>query len=69
MNSMLIDTLSILKVTLAQEWMKLHVPGTMFFIAFGGSIPACFDTIGKGMDTVPNRLDALQFRISEIFSC
>ena len=23
-------------------------------------MPACFDTIGKGMDTVPTRFDALQ---------
>ena len=29
---------------------------------------ACFDIIGKGMDTVPTRFDALQFKISEIFS-
>ena len=41
---------------------------TTFFIAFGDSMPACFDTIGKGMDTVPTRFDALQFKISEIFS-
>ena len=25
-------------------------------------MPACFDTIGKGMDTVPTRFDALQFK-------
>ena len=24
---------------------------------------ACFDTISKGMDTVPTRFDALQFKI------
>ena len=57
----------ILKATIAQEW-KLYVPGTTFFIAFGDSMPACFDTIGKGMDTVPTRFDALQFKISEIFT-
>ena len=60
---MLIDTLAllvhvgpycILKVTFAQEW-KLYYPGTRFFIVFGDSIPACFDTICKGMDT---RFDA-----------
>ena len=28
-------------------------------------MPACFDTIGKGMDTVPTRFDALKFKISE----
>ena len=73
-SSVLIDTLSITSTcwsilyiksyTFAQEW-KLYVPGMTFFIAFGDSMPACFDTIGKGMDTVPTRFDALQFKISE----
>ena len=47
-------------VTFAQE-RKLYVPGTTFFVAF---MPECFDTIGKGMDTVLTRFDALQFKIS-----
>ena len=47
-----------LKFTFAQEW-KLYVPGTTFFVAFGDSVPACFDIIGKGMDTVPTRFGCI----------
>ena len=69
---MLIDTLSITSTCWSILYIKsyvctrMDVRGMTFFIAFGigDLMPACFDTIGKGMDTVPTRFDALQFKIS-----
>ena len=72
---MLIDTLSITSTRRSILYIKGYISTNYtfqvqgkFFIVFGDSMPACFDNISKGMDTVRTRLDALQFRISETFS-